>query len=647
MTDTRPLGQFKYDETALPTATTLDLSAVTTPRVMLTGTTTIDAVTMHAWQVLDIIAAAGAAFTVNHHAGTLVLPNGGAGINVKAGDTFQIFADTSGGVTVRAFQRADGTPLAIDTDVTLAANSDAKVASQKAIKAYVSSLIGTVDAMIFKGVIDCSTNPNYPAADRGWTYRVSVAGKIGGASGVNVEAGDILICLTDGSAAGTQAAVGANWTIVQANVDGAVVGPAAAVSGNFPAFSGTSGKLIADSGVALDTDGTLAANSDAKLASQKAVKTYADAKKRHARNDKTGAYVIVQADMGSTVRGDATGGAFTITLPAAATNDGDFVTIRKSDSSANRITVQNNAAADVAWLSSALDTVTFVWWNSGWVVESWRIAPLKVVFTATGTLTKPPLATSVSYKLFGAGGGGGSGRQGATGAIRTGGGAGAGGMVVVGSLPASAVGATETITVAVQTTSAAAQASATTDGTAGTAGGTTNFGLGLLAFARGGNAGGAGSTANAAGGGAGAAGLQNYSLNGSGGGSSSTATAGFGTGAPTAGGGGGGSADAANVARLPGNGGTGSPFGPSLAAGVAGSSGVPGGNGVSASTDAADGGGGGGGGFYAAGVAGTAGGDGGAPGSGGGGGAASDNGSASGAGGKGARGEARFIWSFS
>lgn len=115
-------------------------------------------------------------------------------------------------------------PLAyLDTDTTLAANSDSKVPSQKAIKAYADALIAANDAMVFKGVIDCSANPNYPAADRGWTYRVSVAGKIGGASGVVVQAGDILICLTDSTASGNQATVGASWTVVQTNIDGALV----------------------------------------------------------------------------------------------------------------------------------------------------------------------------------------------------------------------------------------------------------------------------------------------------------------------------------------------------------------------------------------------------------------------------------------
>ena len=112
--------------------------------------------------------------------------------------------------------------LDFSTDTTLGSNSDTIIPSQKAIKAYVDGLIAANDAMVFKGVINASANPNYPAADAGHTYRISVAGKIGGASGPNVEAGDILICTVDGTASGTHATVGANWAIIQANIDGAL-----------------------------------------------------------------------------------------------------------------------------------------------------------------------------------------------------------------------------------------------------------------------------------------------------------------------------------------------------------------------------------------------------------------------------------------
>lgn len=152
------------------------------------------------------------------------------------------------GVTGKAIKSSG---VAISTDGTLGSNSDLKLATEKAVKTYADSLVAANDAMIFKGVIDCSANPNYPAADRGHTYRVSVAGKIGGGAGVNVEAGDILLCLTDATAAGNQATVGANWSIIQANLDGAVINTRQVIAG--AGLTG-GGDLSADRTLALNTD---------------------------------------------------------------------------------------------------------------------------------------------------------------------------------------------------------------------------------------------------------------------------------------------------------------------------------------------------------------------------------------------------------
>lgn len=172
------------------------------------------------------------------------------------------------------FQNAFGKVLSLNNTMTLAAGADGKTftfpaadcsiaplnnpvftgsvtlpgdpasALQAATKQYVDAIMAASDAMVFKGVIDCSANPNYPTADRGWTYRVSVVGKIGGASGINVEAGDLLVCLTDGTASGNQATVGSAWSIAQANLDGAVIGPASVTDGNPAVFDGTTGKLL-------------------------------------------------------------------------------------------------------------------------------------------------------------------------------------------------------------------------------------------------------------------------------------------------------------------------------------------------------------------------------------------------------------------
>jgi hypothetical protein len=83
----------------------------------------------------------------------------------------------------------------------------------------ISAILAFLNGVVYKGVIDCSGNPNYPAADAGHMYMVSVAGKIGGASGSVVVAGDSILCNTDGTVAGTQAAVGSAWNIIQNNID--------------------------------------------------------------------------------------------------------------------------------------------------------------------------------------------------------------------------------------------------------------------------------------------------------------------------------------------------------------------------------------------------------------------------------------------
>lgn len=73
-------------------------------------------------------------------------------------------------------------------------------------------------------------------------------------------------------------------TLTIPNASGALVlGPTSAVNNGVALFDDTTGKLIKDGGVLgtaaslpIDTDGTLAANSDAKIPTQKAVKTYVD-----------------------------------------------------------------------------------------------------------------------------------------------------------------------------------------------------------------------------------------------------------------------------------------------------------------------------------------------------------------------------------
>jgi len=134
--------------------------------------------------------------------------------------------------------------------------SDTLYPTQNAVKVYADNLLGNANALVYKGTIDCSTNPDYPAGDAGWMYIASVAGKIGGASGTDVEVGDMIICNTDGTVSGNQATVGQYWNVIQKNIVGAVTGPASSVSNNVVFFDGTTGKIIKDSGLTLSGSNT-------------------------------------------------------------------------------------------------------------------------------------------------------------------------------------------------------------------------------------------------------------------------------------------------------------------------------------------------------------------------------------------------------
>lgn len=167
-------------------------------------------------------------------------------INDDVGGTLQMLKCTTAYTVAGAL--GVGTPIdltkyQVQTD-NLKANQSTTYTKTET-DAKISSTIASLDVMVFKGVIDASTNPNYPAGDAGHTYRISVAGKIGGASGINVEIGDILICLVDGTLSGNQAIVGSNWNISQVNIDGAVISnETATVDNDFVVFSGSNGKII-------------------------------------------------------------------------------------------------------------------------------------------------------------------------------------------------------------------------------------------------------------------------------------------------------------------------------------------------------------------------------------------------------------------
>lgn len=138
------------------------------------------------------------------------------------------------------------------TDIAADAASDAKYPSVKAVKTYADALV--VGLLDDRGSFDASGN-TFPAAGGS------------GAAGAILK-GDLWYISAPGTLGGTVVAVGAS---VRALVDNPGQTPA-----NWDVLNVGLG-FVPENVANKDTDATLAANSDAKYASQKAVKTYVDA----------------------------------------------------------------------------------------------------------------------------------------------------------------------------------------------------------------------------------------------------------------------------------------------------------------------------------------------------------------------------------
>ena len=138
------------------------------------------------------------------------------------------------------------TPLAPNTLADAVAMNDVN-GGASTVEAEIVALRQAVEAAVgkgqhFRGVVNSTSGlptVNYKA---GWLYSVQEAGTYAG----NVcEVGDLIICIKDyasGSAANS------DWAVLQANLDGAVTGPASSVAAHVVIFDGTSGKRIKDSG---------------------------------------------------------------------------------------------------------------------------------------------------------------------------------------------------------------------------------------------------------------------------------------------------------------------------------------------------------------------------------------------------------------
>ena len=125
-----------------------------------------------------------------------------------------------------------GTPTA---PTAATGTNTTQIATTAFVNAEIDAKMGESDAMVYKGTIAGGNTEAYgaltPAANKGWTYKVTTAGKI---DGVKVEIGDMLICNTDNTASATAnnySTIAENWDFIQGNQDGVVVGPGSAILG--------------------------------------------------------------------------------------------------------------------------------------------------------------------------------------------------------------------------------------------------------------------------------------------------------------------------------------------------------------------------------------------------------------------------------
>jgi hypothetical protein len=132
---------------------------------------------------------------------------------------------------------------------TTLVGSTTALARADAVKVYVDGILSANDAMIFKGTLGSGgTFTSLPLTHGvGWTIKVITAGTY---AGKVAEIGDMYISLVSRSGSGN---LDTDWAVVQANIDGAVTGPASATDSHVAIFNGTSGKIIKSAGAVLGT----------------------------------------------------------------------------------------------------------------------------------------------------------------------------------------------------------------------------------------------------------------------------------------------------------------------------------------------------------------------------------------------------------
>lgn len=168
---------------------------------------------------LNIIRGSGVASGTDTYAATLSVGDGGL---IDFGVYLIRFTNANTGASTlninsigaKSIKRADGSALQAGDII---AGSIIQLIYNSGTDEFIMTTSGLAGFLDLKGDIDASINPNYPAASKGDTYLITVAGKVGGGSGEDVEVGDMLIAKED-NVGGTEASVGTSWFVLEMNL---------------------------------------------------------------------------------------------------------------------------------------------------------------------------------------------------------------------------------------------------------------------------------------------------------------------------------------------------------------------------------------------------------------------------------------------
>lgn len=141
-------------------------------------------------------------------------------------------------------------------------------------------------------------------------------------------------------------------------------------------------------------------------------------------NAQTGSYSVQASDKNKLITCDASGGAFAVTLLAAATaGDGFEVAIKKTDQTKNAVTITGTVdGLTNPTLTQPGQGVVLVSNGSAWFIKSSRDnspLPRRTFVTASGSFTFPTGVSKVRAHVYGAGGGGGQDSAGSAGGNTT------------------------------------------------------------------------------------------------------------------------------------------------------------------------------------------------------------------------------------